>query len=411
MLWEFRLFKVLIYMSRTNQQKEFILLIKKYLRGEASTEQINFIRKYYEGFEHEADVLDSLTEEERKRIEEHLESSIMENIASRVTKPVYPLWKFISTVAAIVLIIFSIKLYFDAPGREKQRIAKSKTISDIKPGGNNAILTLTDGSTIVLNDMDDGQVTRQAGVKITKTKDGMLTYTVIADERDKTTSPQFNTISTPKGGQYQILLPDGTRVWLNAASSLKYPTVFSNRERRVVLTGEAYFEVKSQLSVRGSKIPFFVGTSTQVVEVLGTHFNINSYSDEPFTKTTLIEGSVRVTHPIYDQETSVILKPSEQSAVAANHYIGVSAVNTSQVIAWKSGLFQFEDSDIKTVMRELSRWYNVEVEFEGTIPNIRLWGKIHRNVNASEALKILGYFDLKYRIVQDGNSKKVIISA
>ena len=179
-------------------------------------------------------------------------------------------------------------------------------------------------------------------------------------------------------------------------------------ERKVELTGEAYFEVNSQWS-SGKKVPFLVSTSSQTIEVLGTHFNVNAYSDEPSTRTTLLEGSVRVVRD-RDGDGSIVLKPGEQAILTANKRMAVSRVNTGNVVAWKSGLFQFQNSDIESVMREISRWYDVEVEFEGKVPDIKLWGKVYRNVNASEALKILAYFDLKYRILQTGKIRKIIIS-
>jgi len=213
--------------------------------------------------------------------------------------------------------------------------------------------------------------------------------------------PSYNTITTPRGGQYQVTLPDGTVVWLNAASSLKYPTAFTGKERIVELTGEGYFEVASN-----KDMPFKVQAADQTVEVLGTHFNINCYADEPAVKTTLLEGSVKVMH--HGTHKSMTLKPGEQSTVSRNNF-SVAMADTENAVAWKNNLFYFSGSDIPSVMRQISRWYNVTVEFEGAIPDIRLWGKVYRNSNASKVLELLEYFGLKYRIEENNGSKKIII--
>lgn len=400
------------YMWHTNHRREFLKLIQKYLNGESTEAELNFIKKYYAFFEKEEDVLDSLSERERIEIESRLESSIMEAISTGAVHPVRSLWKPLAFVAAaMVLIALSIGLYFNAvpnKGIEAEPMEK-EVATDISPGGNKAVLTLADGSTISLDDAKEGDLVEQGGMKITKTEDGLVTYTTLAKQHTKDVHPQFNTISTPKGGQYRIVLPDGTTVWLNAASSLKYPTQFTGKERKVELIGEAYFEVSRKHSTEGNNIPFYVKTSVQTVEVLGTHFNVNAYSDEGSTNTTLLEGSVRIMAEVEGKVASILLKPGEQIKVNKNG-IGVSTVNVDNFIAWKNGLFQFQDSDIQSVMRQFSRWYNVDVEFEGEMPSIKLWGKVYRDVNASEALEILEYFGFSYRIVQAGKSKKIIIS-
>src|SRR5690606_21711377 len=231
-----------------------------------------------------------------------------------------------------------------------------------------------------------------------------------SQETEESSLITYNEIKTPKGGQYEIVLPDGTKVWLNAASSLKYPVVFKGNERKVELTGEAYFEVTS--INKNGLVPFIVQTSLQQIKVLGTAFNINAYADEQSTKTTLLHGSVKIIPQSNSLRTddSVLLKPGQESKVSKDK-ISVAEVNTAEAVAWKNGMFYFQDSDIRSVMRQLSRWYNVEVEFEGKLPNIKLWGEIHRDVNASKALKILEYFNLKYRIENKNDVKKIIISS
>jgi len=399
-------------MWHSNHRKEFLKLIQKYLNGEATEVELNFIRKYYAFFEKEGDVLDLLPEKERKQIESGLEASIMDAISGEETKSMRSLWKPLSiAAAAIVLIALSIAFYFTSIPQQdvKAELVEKVPSTDIAPGGNKAVLTLADGSTISLDDAKAGELLEEGGMTITKTEDGLLTYSVHADQGKKNIHPQFNTISTPKGGQYRVVLPDGTNVWLNAASSLKYPTQFTGRERLVELVGEAYFEVNSQRSSKSDLIPFYVKTSDQLVEVLGTHFNINAYADESSTKTTLVEGSVRISAEVKGRVASILLRPGEQARINKSS-VGISAVEVNNFIAWKNGFFQFQDSDIENVMRQFSRWYDVDVEFEGEAPIIKLWGKVYRNVNASEALEILEYFGFNYRIVQEGKNKKIIIS-
>lgn len=321
-------------------------------------------------------------------------------------------WIKHTAIAALLLIGLTISfLFYNNYSPLINPVAQKPSKVDAAPGGDIAILTLADGSTISLNDRENGKIAEQSGIVITKTDDGQILYTLNkATSGSKNEAPVFNTISTPRGGQFQIILPDGTKVWLNAASSLKYPTLFSKSERKVELKGEGYFEVK-----RDATSPFIVLTDNQVVTVLGTHFNINSYKDNNEIKTTLLEGSVMVSANMPNinmKLTHKVLKPGEQSVLNSLNDLKVSNVNTSNVIAWKNGLFHFENTNIKEVMEEFSRWYNVDFKFEGKVPNVKLWGSAYRNVSASEALDILSYFNLKFRIIEGSadNNKTIIIS-
>ena len=253
--------------------------------------------------------------------------------------------------------------------------------NDIAAGKNGATLTLADGRKISLSDAVNGQVASEAGVEITKTKDGRVIYAVTPGKQ----SPQsasgvevaYNTLSTAKGQMYQVVLPDQSVVWLNAASSLKYPASFAAvKERKVELEGEAYFEISKMAidhSARGMqvRIPFIVMTKSQRVEVLGTHFNINSYADEPATKTTLLEGSVRVQpsagHTSPDRE-GLVLKPGEQSVLKGRN-IQMNKVDTESALAWKKGDFIFSpDDDLRSAMRKIARWYDVEIIYDASAP-------------------------------------------
>jgi transmembrane sensor len=288
---------------------------------------------------------------------------------------------------------------------------------DIPPGGNKAILVLADGSSIALDSAGDGQLSTQAGTRVLKQQDGQLAYRQAAGGSGSTSgsgstgsfgpsgisgtaqAPVYNTVATPRGGQYKILLPDGTRVWLNAASSLRFPTAFPGGERTVSITGEAYFEVASDKSK-----PFRVRAGRTTVEVLGTHFNIMAYDDEKILATTLLEGAVRVA----DGTNRALLSPGEQAGVnKATGILGVARADTSEVIAWKNEQFTFNDLSIQSIMRQLSRWYDIDVQFGGSIAPREIRGSISRNYNISEVLDMLAFTaGIRYTI----EGKKVIIN-
>lgn len=282
--------------------------------------------------------------------------------------------------AAVVLISVAVGAYYLNSKYNKEVLPlefAGQKGEYIKPGGNKAILTLSDGSHIALDDVANGEIAKESGVQITKTADGRLLYA--ARPGLSHVKVGYNSIATPKGGQYRIALPDGTMVWLNAASSLKYPSAFVGKERKVELSGEAYFEV-----AKNKAMPFMVKTRQQEVEVLGTHFNINAYDDEHGVKTTLIEGSVKVKLP---SNKSVLLKPGEQAEVLTD--IKVNQVDANAVIDWKQGLFWFNDESIFSIMRQFSRWYNIEVEYRGDVSNIRFGGQVSRMKNLSQVLRIM----------------------
>jgi transmembrane sensor len=292
----------------------------------------------------------------------------------------------VATWAAAIIIIGSISLVYLNKTRKPQLVGRISKNNDIAPGSNKAFLTLADGRKISLTDAANGQLVKQQGLVINKTADGQLVYTVAdSGNEDHEGRILFNTIETPKGGKYQINLSDGTRVWLNAASSLRYPTKFIGNTRTVELTGEGYFEVAKVVTRAAKRIPFMVKSGGQEVEVLGTHFNINSYKDEENIKTTLLEGAVRV---VQQNKHEVVLKPGEQSQLNENT-INVKTVDTETVMAWKEGDFVFDGDDLKSIMRKVARWYDVEVIYKGEFDNLRFGGFISRTKNISSVLGIM----------------------
>ncbi|TFF38495.1 FecR family protein [Mucilaginibacter psychrotolerans] len=299
-------------------------------------------------------------------------------------------------VAASILIFMTVGAYLFT---YKQTTGTSNAKIDFTPGGNKAMLTLSNGSKIILTDAKNGKLASQGNIAVTKTHDGEVSYDASAStDPEKGTKPSYNTINTPKGGQYQVLLADGSKVWLNSVSSITFPTSFTGKERHVEITGEVYFEV-----AKNKTKPFFVKAGNQEVEVLGTHFNINSYNDEPDIKTTLLEGSVKIRQ--LNNSFSAFLKPGQQAVSKLSGPIQIRDADIEQVIAWKNGLFQINDASIEAIMRQAARWYDVDIEYEGKIPQRQFSGKIKRNVKASEFLQMLTYFNVHSSI----EGRKIIV--
>ncbi|GAO42700.1 FecR family protein [Flavihumibacter petaseus] len=279
----------------------------------------------------------------------------------------------------------------------EQSITKSKPAeSDAMPGSNIATLVLADGSSVVLDSAANGEIASQGNSRIIKLPNDQIRYETAASSA----SIGFNTILTPKGGQYKLVLPDGTGVWLNAASSLKYPTAFTGRERRVTVTGEVYFEVAKM----NNRMPFVVEKDGLEIRVLGTHFNVNTYADEPQFKITLLEGSVAIRNK--SMANPIVLVPGQQARFAGENGSGsntgkpelLSDVDVEEVMAWKNGRFDFSNADIQTIMRQIARWYDLEVVFKGTVPQRQFAGKITRNTNLSNVLKILEQSNIHFEV-------------
>lgn len=303
--------------------------------------------------------------------------------------------------AAAVFILMAAGFYFYISKFSPVPLDKQQTITDVMPGGNKAVLTLADGSTIILDQAKNGRLASEGNTSVSKTGNGQLKYDVLKNGPGTKTAVTYNTVSTPKGGQYHVILPDGTGVWLNAVSSIKFPTSFANKERNVEITGEAYFEVKANAAS-----PFTVKAGETNVRVLGTHFNVMAYADEVSVNTTLLEGRVKV----FAGENASTIMPGQQ-AVTAKGMIHVADVDVEEAVAWKRGYFYFKDADVKTVMRQISRWYDVDVEYKGTDSETAFSGKMYRNVNISKVLEMLSYFKIDYKIIDSRfhKGKKTIV--
>ncbi len=273
----------------------------------------------------------------------------------------------------------------------------------IVPGGNKAVLTLSDGSQVALDSTADGLIRNQGNTKVIKLNDGKLAYQASASAN--ASIPVYNTITTPRGGQYQITLPDGTDVWLNSASSITFPTVFNGNERLVKITGEAYFEVKSMFSKEEKgKMPFIVEAADNRITVLGTHFNVNAYSDEDAVRTTLAEGSVKVSRG----NSSTMIKPGEQ-AMLANGETNFKIIHPDmeEVLAWKNGKFLFRNANAQSIMRQLSRWYDVDINYKDDLSKIIFSGGISRKDRIEKLIELLE-LDGRMKLVLTGRELTIM---
>lgn len=375
-----------------DQAKE---LIERYNEGLATAEERSWVENWYldESLKYQ------LSDKENNFLD--LKEEIWTGTLEKSGLHVQPksrrlsIWPRI-VAAAVILITFGVGLYFYQIGNK----SNNSLIADIAPGGNKAILTLANGKKIVLNDAAKGEISKQAGISVSKSKDGELIYTMVNGTEKVSTSTENtqNTISTPKGGQYTIILSDGTKVMLNSASSVTFPTSFKEGDRMVELNGEAYFEVAKHKNKR-----FRVVSGVQTVEVLGTHFNVNAYADEQTIKTTLLEGAVKVS----TLKESALIEPGEQVVLdkADANSIIKHRVNINEETAWINGVFSFEGDDLKSIMRQVARWYDVNVIYVGPISEEKFFGGISRSSKLSQVFKILELNNVNFEVV--GKTVKV----
>lgn len=356
------------------EEEKFRQILDRYIAGEASAEEEAWLESAYINW----------NSKEPNTYSESLLKEGTDQIWETVSKHIQPSRKaaklLIPLMSAAALVIISLAgIFIYKQNHKTTDLTNISAYKDIKPGKDKAVLVLANGTKINLDKTNSGHLADQTGVSISKTADGQIVYAVPPQENGPAET-EYNTVVTPAGGQYQINLPDGTKVWLNASSSLTFPTFFA-AERTVKLKGEAYFEV-SKISGGGKRIPFFVESANQKIEVLGTHFNVNAYANETSTKTTLLEGSVQI-------NGKVLLKPGEQSRLQGES-IRVSAVNAEDYIDWKNGDFILEHNDFRSVMRKIARWYDVEIVYGDDAPTkLNLGGWISRSKNISSILQLM----------------------
>jgi transmembrane sensor len=383
-------------------------IFQRYINNECTAQEVNFLLEHFKSGDNEGalrrliaerlsnySIMDNEQLPQMKRSFDDSFASILEKIEEEesqeepeeVKKSIWPIvLRFAAGVTVILIVFQSVFNHRQAGINKSSAVAKSKPgKTKITPGGNKAILTLQDGSTIVLDDAKDGTLAKQGNATVVKTANGQLVYNGASNGEQKVS---YNTMSTPRGGQYKLTLPDGTQVWLNSASSITYPTAFVGNERKVSITGEAYFEV-----AKDKTKPFHVNAGSQDIEVLGTHFNVMAYADEDAIKTTLLEGSVKVS----GGGSSGILKPGEQ-AVNRDGELKIGPAPVDEAMAWKNGYFKFNRVGIKYIMRQLSRWYDVDVVYEGRVKDDEFVGTIGRGENIVQALHLLELTNVHFKI-------------
>jgi transmembrane sensor len=387
-------------MKENSTQQDLLNILKRYHEGEANAAEKAFVDHYYGFFDQLNADVPEFTPAERADLEGEMESWLLNHINGQVLPAAggqmnrNKLWLRIAVAASLILAT-AWGIFYAAKYHHHDQVNQVAAVKDVVAGSDKAVLILSDGKRIRLEGAENGELAKQAGIEITKTRDGQLVYKGTGQKT--VNSPMvYNTIVIPKGGQHQLILPDGTRVWLNASSSLKYPVYFAEKERVVQLTGEGYFEV-----AKNTAKPFKVLSAGQLVEVYGTHFNISAYADEQFCRTTLLEGSVRVSKQSKKSGSSQhgILLPGQQAVVNEEQF-QLKEVDVNSVIDWKNGYFIFKEDDIYTIMRKLSRWYNIDIDYAGNLEDVNFSGKVSKSKNLSEILRVLSLTgDVRFKVM------------
>jgi hypothetical protein len=340
----------------------------------------------------------SLYEEVRdEKTGQLIEQSVLARISAAkvisIRAPKLNRWRVAAAIILLSILSGTFFLIFGGVEKQQKQAAQQPIPStDISPGGNKAVLVLANGREIELDGSQSRFVINQSGAKLTNKEKGLVMYeaTGISNE------VYVNTLRTPRGGEYQIILSDGTSVWLNAASSIRFPVTFNGSERKVEITGEAYFEV-----AHNPGKPFRVAAKGMQIEVLGTHFNLNAYENEATIRTTLLEGKIKIA----SGKQGATLLPGQQARISTNSDLTVLKVDTTEAVAWKKGAFQFRNADVRTVMRQVERWYNVEVVYKGAESNGHFNGTIPRNTIVSQLIRILAAGGISCKI----EGKKIVV--
>jgi transmembrane sensor len=362
-------------------EDQYLSLCEKYLKGDHTPEEETLIKNY----QFENGLLDeqlaNIDAVDKERIRELLHHKLQASLHSQQT-PIVKMrrWPYAAAAAVLLFVAAGIQFINSNKKRQSNQVAVTNNITkkDIGPGSDKAVLTLANGNKITLGDAQNGVLSRHGNAAISKSGNG-----IVIENSDGSKKPEadngMNTIAIPRGGKYNITLADGTKVWLNSASELSFPATFTGAERRVTLTGEAYFEV-----AKNKTMPFKIDVNgKQVVEVLGTHFNISAYTDEQSISTTLLEGSVKINY----RDKSTLIKPGQMAINDSGEGVTVMQANIEEVMAWKNDSFIFNNESITSIMKKISRWYDVDVVFKGDMTNINLYGNFSRSKGLGSLLK------------------------
>lgn len=364
------------------EEQKFREILDRYIAGEASEEERAWLESAYVNWNREQHhqqsevFLKDGSDQVWDKVSGYVHPELKKEKKFRQAK-IKRLLPLISAAALLLISLSGILIYNH--NNSSSYLSNLPASADVKPGKNRAVLVLASGKKINLDQTVSGHIADEDGISVSKTADGQIIYDVPKQENisEKT---EYNTVFTPAGGQYQVNLPDGTRVWLNAASSLTFPTTVTDI-RTVKLNGEAYFEV-SKIMDQGKRVPFIVEGKNQKIEVLGTHFNVNAYDNEPSVKTTLLEGSVKINN-------QTLLQPGQQARVQGGS-ITLVAVNGEDFTDWQRGDFILENNDFRSIMRKISRWYDVDVVYAEDAPEkLKLGGWISRSRNISSILEVM----------------------
>ncbi|NOW99029.1 FecR family protein [Mucilaginibacter sp. SG564] len=362
---------------------EFLALYEKYMSGQCTADE----KKLLDTYRDEMTLADEGWDDDQVR-EEDVRTRIWQRLNDnrkvvQLPRRKVARYRWLQVAAVFVAVLFAGIFFIQRKKNHETGTVKltNKVQPPILPGGNKAYLTLANGSRIVLDDAKNGKLATRPGVTVSKTGNGMLVYHFTNTNNNTAATPEFNTITTPRGGQYQVVLEDGTRVWLNAASSIKFPQAFTGATREVELSGEAYFEV-----AKNKAKPFIVQANSTKVQVFGTHFNINAYGDNNNVTTTLLEGSVQMS----SGASAVMLAPGQQGNAVNGAAIKVSPADIQQTMAWKNGLFIFHDLNITEVMKQVGRWYDVDVEYrDEEVKKNEFGGTISKYKSINELLDVM----------------------
>lgn len=361
-------------------KQEFITLYRKYLAGQCTPDELKVLDKYRDelnlvDFDYTDDQIDQ--QEVHDRIWQRLKKS-----RETPSKNKFQRLGWLQIAATTILIALSAGLWIAKFHRKsvQHKIFTKTNHSNVLPGGNKAFLTMADGSTITLTDAKNGQLATEGQTRISKSRNGMLVYQFgkTGSEKTDNVAAAMNTITTPRGGQYQVVLSDGTRVWLNSATSLRFPVTFTGNQRNVELNGEAYFEV-----AKNKEKPFMVQANGTTTQVLGTHFNVNAYNNNAEVTTTLLEGSVRL---LKGRATAMLIPGEKGTVLNDGVLIAVKNADIEEAIAWKNGYFVFHDENIINIMKQVSRWYDVDIEYLGDVKDREFGGTVSRYKDITELL-------------------------
>jgi ferric-dicitrate binding protein FerR (iron transport regulator) len=371
-------------------------LLSKHLKGNLTPEEASELHAWIGDNEQRrqlwAEINDADAQQAAiKLIAQYNENEALEHFLARHSQQEEPValkqvhflqrWRWVAAAAAIIFIAGAL-YWFQSQKQTPAGFAHNAPANDIAPGRNGAILKLSDGSRIALDSLANGVVATQNGARIVL-DNGQLVYGPGGNENNEIA---YNIITTPNGRQFQVTLPDGTQVWLNAASSIRYPTVFAGAHRQVEITGEVYFEVAQH-----AQMPFQVTVLNNArIEVLGTHFNVNAYANEAHQHTTLLEGAVKVVslkeNASAHYRKGIVLRPGQQLQLSETPNI-IDNADIDKIMAWKNGLFDFDGMDLKYAMKQIARWYDVEIIYKGAVPDIKFYGKISRNISLAGLIK------------------------